>query len=249
VYFLNKQINIKRGGFLRVRMSFKISNFPLAHRLLILSYLKQAIRLQSESFYQSFFIEKERQTKSYTFASYFPKIQIIGDEIISDFMQVIVSSSNVEFMIYLINSCQQTKKFTYKNTVMSLERFELLKEHDINESKILFKTLSPVLVESKEGKPLLAGDDNFEKELNIIASKKVQTIEGRDLYQPLKLLNYELHKTVIKEYFHQENHDYLFYTANTGKILIEGDSRDLKFFYQNGIGLRNGVGFGCLDIL
>ncbi len=237
------------GVFLRVRLDFHIDNFPLAYRLGVLSYIKQVIRSQSESFYQSFFIDNETQTKTYTFAAYFQNFKIEGDKIEADAMSVTVSSSNIEFMIYLINGCQQNKNFVYKDTTMSLRRLELLKEKTINTSQVWFRTLSPLLVESKHGKPVLASDPTFENELNIIASKMMQTNIGRDLYQPLKILNSHLKKMVIKENFHQVQDDYLYFTANKGEFLIKGDPRDLNFFYQNGLALRRGSGFGCLDIM
>lgn len=234
---------------MRVRLTFKIDHFPLAYRLIILSYLKHMIRSQSETFYQSYFIDNEKQTKSHVYAAYFQNLRIRRDKIEADSMSVTVHSSNMEFMIHLLNACQKNKNFNYKKTSMSLLRFELLKEKNVKKSQIWFMTLSPLLIESKEGKPILSSDPNFEYELNSISTKIMQSNAGRPLYQPLKILNSQLRKTVIKENFHQNQDSYLFFTANKGCFLLEGDPRDLHFFYQNGLGLRNGVGFGCLDII
>lgn len=235
--------------FLRVRLNFQISKFPVAYRLLILSYIKQAVRSQSESFYQTFFVNNEKQAKSFVFAPYFRNLEIKDDEIFAHSLLVTVTSSDLEFIIYLINGCQQNKNFSYKNFTLSLTKVEMLKEKTINKSKVWFSTLSPILVETKEGKPILVCSQDFEKELNFISSKIVETIEGRELYQPLKILESNLTKTVIKENYHQTQKNYLYYTANKGRIYIEGDPRDLTFFYQNGLGFRRGSGFGCLDII
>jgi CRISPR-associated endoribonuclease Cas6 len=238
------------GDFLRIRFYFQIpSKFPIKHRLGILSYLKEAIHSQSNHFYESFFVENKQQTKPYVFATYFQHIKVKNGVIHAEGLKVTVSSSDTEFIILLINGCQQLKEFTYKDLNMSLIRMELLKEKTIVQSQVWFKTLSPMLIESKDGKPLLFGQPEFEKELNFIVSNKVQVIEGRRLYQPLKIIKGNTRKMVIKENFHQQEDSNLYFTANQGQFLLEGDQRDLTFFYQNGMGLRTGVGFGAIDII
>ncbi len=235
---------------MRARFYFKIPPvFPIKNRLIILSILKDAIRSQSEEFYQSFFIDGKQKTKPYTFSTYFHNLEIKNKEIYADHLAVTVSSSSVQFILFLINGCQETKKFIYKDMLIVLERVELLKEKPIMESQVWMKTLSAILIESKEGEPLLAEHRDFEKELNFIMSKTVQEIEGRSLYQPIKILKSNLRKMVIKENFHQKEGRDLYFTANQGQFLLAGDPRDLTFCYINGIGLRTGVGFGTLEAL
>ncbi|WP_374724388.1 CRISPR-associated endoribonuclease Cas6 [Calidifontibacillus erzurumensis] len=234
---------------MRVRLNFKITEFPLAYRLLILSYIKQAVRSQSESFYHSFFVCNEKQAKPFVFAPYFQNLEIKDDLIYAENLQVTVTSSNLEFLIYLINGCQQNKNFSYKNYSLLLTKVELLKEKQINKSKVWFKTLSPILIETKEGKPVLPNSNNFEKELNYITSKIIESIDGRELYRPLTILASNLKKSVIKENYHQSQSNYLFYTASKGSLCIEGHPCDLNFIYQNGLGLRRSTGFGCLEII
>lgn len=235
---------------MRVRLHFKIPmTLPLSYRLIILSYLKESIRSQSEGFYNSFFIKGKDKTKPYAFATYFQNLKIKNDAVQADSMNVTISSSSSEFMIYLINGCQQIREFSYKDIKLTLTRVELLREKTINQPQVWLKTLSPILIESKGGKPVLFNQPDFEKEFNFIVSTRIKEIEGRPLYEPLKILKHSLQKAVIKENFHQKQGKELYFTANQGIFLIEGDPEDLKFLYLNGIGLRTGVGFGAVQIL
>jgi len=233
---------------MRCVFSFQIDHFPIRYRLLLLSYIKETVRSQSEEFYRSFFVEREKETKRFSFASYFPNIQTEKDLIISDSLNLTVSSSNIEMMIYLINGIQQKREYQYKGSTIRFTGMKMIKEKSITQSQVWFKTLSPILVESKEKKPLLVSDDNFEKELNIISSKMMNSNYGRPLYQPIKILKHNMKKSVVKENLHQTSGD-LFFTGNTGQFLLEGDPRDLNVFYSDGIALRSNQGFGCLDIL
>ncbi|MGM9987589.1 MAG: CRISPR-associated endoribonuclease Cas6 [Bacillaceae bacterium] len=235
---------------MRVQLHFEMPEaFQISYRLAILSYIKESIRIQSNEYYQSFFIDNKQKMKPYAFGVYFHNIRTEGDYIHADSLKVTVSSSDVAFIILLLNGCQQVKAFTYKNMTLTLKRVELLREKNINLSQIWMQTISPILIESKEGKPLLVDDENFEREFNYITSKMIVEIEGRSLYQPLKILKHNLHKTVIKENFHQSQNKALYFTAQKGKFLLEGDPRDLMHCYQNGLGWRTGVGFGCIELL
>lgn len=233
---------------MRCVFSFKIEYFPIRYRLLLLSYIKEMIRSQSEEFYQSFFVEREKETKRFSFAPYFPNIQFDGDLIVSESLNLTVTSSNMEMMIYLINGSQQKSEYHYKESIMKFTGMKMIKEKTIVQSQSWFKTLTPILVESKERKPLLFDDDNFEEELNIISSKMMKSKYGRPLYQPIKILKHQMKKSVVKENLHQASGD-LFFTGNTGRFMVEGDPRDLNIFYLEGIALRSNQGFGCIDVL
>lgn len=233
---------------MRCVFSFQIEYFPIKYRLLLLSFIKEITRSQSEEFYQSFFVEREKETKRFSFAPYFPNIRINGELIVSEELNLTVSSTNMEMMIYLINGIQQKREYSYKGRVMKFTGMKMVKEKPIVQSQVWFKTLSPILVESKERKPLLVGDDNFEEELNIISSKIMQSKYGRTLYQPIKILKHQMKKSVVKENLHQSSGD-LYFTGNTGRFLLEGDPRDLRIFYSEGIALRSNQGFGCIDVL
>lgn len=234
---------------MRVLIYCLIEGFTIANRLGILSFIKQAVRNQSEAFYYEFFEENKMKHKPFSFSAYFKNLSVVNDQIKSNEMILTVSSSDAEFIIHLINGCQKNKTHTYKTFKIVVTRVELLKEKVIHEHNVIFKTLSPMLIEDQFKKPVLASEANFETELNFISNNIIQSSLGRPLYRPLVVKKSSLRKTVIKENFHQSHDDYLYFTANHGVFELEGDPRDLNFFYDNGIGLRTGTAFGCLDIV
>lgn len=235
---------------MRIKMFLTIPRiFPLGHRLGVLAFLKEAVRSQSDEFYDSFFIQKERMSKPYAFATNFRNIKIENEQIHADELIVTVCTSNLEFLIYLLNGCKKLQHFTYRGIEMSLRKVEVLKERSITKPQIWFKTLSPILIETEGGKPILADQDPFVERMNLIMFERIHQLEGRPLYQPLKIVKKKLDKKVVKEDFHQFQDEFLFFTANHGVFLLEGDPRDLSFCYKNGIGKRTGVGFGAVEML
>lgn len=235
---------------MRIRLTYSIKNFPLAYRLLVMSVIKEATRAGSESFYQNFFVKDKKQTKSYSFAAYFPNFRIDGDKILSDRVSITISSDtdNSDFMIHLLNGSQVGREYMHGRTTMQLIRIEMLKEKKISRPLAWFQTMSPILVQNESGKPLTVRDQEFEQELNVISDKILHTRLGRGLYQPLKIEKCQLKKVVIKENFHQRFDNYLYFTANTGRFLLSGDPRDLIYFYKTGLGLRSQC-FGLLEKL
>lgn len=234
---------------MRIRINCFIEGFNVAYRLAILSFIKHAVRNQSNSFYQSFFNENKVKHKPYSFSAYFHNLTIDNDQIESNEMALTVSSSDADFIIHLINGSQRIKEHSYKTFKIEVNRVELLKRKEILEDRVIFKTLSPILIEDQSKKPLLTDDPNFATEFNFICNNIIYSSLGRSLHRPLDIKNSSIKKAVIKENFHQSYDDYLYFTANHGLFELEGDPRDLRFFYHNGIGLRTGTGFGCLDIV
>lgn len=234
---------------MRVRIYCLIEGFTIANRLGILSFIKQAVRSQSESFYNLFFERNKMQYKPFSFSAFFKSLSVVNDVIKSKEMVLTVSSSDAEFIIHLINGCQRNKSYSYKTFNINVTRVELMKKKPIHNDAVIFKTLSPVLIEDQDKKPVLASDPDFETELNVISNNIIQSSLGRPLYRSLVIRSHSLRKVVVKENFHQIQDDYLYFTANHGVFELEGDCRDLEFFYDNGVGLRTGTAFGCVDIV
>ncbi|RYL93718.1 CRISPR-associated endoribonuclease Cas6 [Sporolactobacillus sp. THM19-2] len=233
---------------MRLRFTYTIDKFPLAYRLLIMALLKETVRKDSESFYQKFFVQEKMRTKDYSFATYFHNFQIDGDTILSHQVSVIVSSDTgtSDFMIHLLNGSRVGQIFKHNGTSMILTRIEMLKEKSIDRPYAWFNTCSPILIENKSGKPMTFEDPGFQKELNIISNKILQSNVGRSLFKPLIIEKNQFKKVVIKENFHQKFNGYLYFTVNAGRFLLSGDPRDLTYFYKHGIGNRSQY-FGLLE--
>ncbi|WP_332239039.1 CRISPR-associated endoribonuclease Cas6 [Sporolactobacillus sp. KGMB 08714] len=234
---------------MRARLIYSIKNFPITYRLLLLSLIKESIRKEDPSFYEELFVVQEKKTKPFSLAAYFPNIRIVDDQITSDTLYLTVSADTERypnFIVYLFNALHIGQIYSHNGTTMQLRRIEFLREKRIDKSLVWFKTCSPILVEDKQGQPLLANDPRFSEELSTISNKVVLSVLGRPLYQPLVVEKHALRKVVIKENFHQNFDGPLYFTANAGKLLLSGDPCDLNFFYHTAIGLRSQF-FGLLD--
>ncbi|WP_027725259.1 CRISPR-associated endoribonuclease Cas6 [Tuberibacillus calidus] len=233
---------------MRVLLEFSMQSMPVAYRLGILSIIKEMIRLGSEDYYHNLFELNQNKMKPFAFSTYFTNMSIQGDMIFGDGFSVTVSSSSYELMMHLMNGSQRKKVYKYKDKEWVLLHKRLLPNPPSFSSEVTFKTLSPLLIENKEKRPVLADDGAFESEFNYYAEMQVRELAQRSLYQPIQILWNAMKKQVVKEYLHQEQNTPLYFTTNTGLIKLRGHSEDLKIIYDVGIGKRSSMGFGLLDV-
>jgi CRISPR-associated endoribonuclease Cas6 len=161
-------------------------------------------------------------------------------------------------------------------------KFRLLRVFPLNEKNIIsdevvFKTLSPVLLEEqiievvgdrKKKKdryilpPMETGttDEAFNAIFSNIHNGILRDIRSKNgmkehgLYKPLEFVPIELKKRVIKHAirtFWEKNPDrpVMKFTCFEGCFKLKGDPRDLQMLYQIGIGLRTGQGFGMVEVV
>ena len=233
---------------MRVLMQFDVTAIPISYRLGILSVIKEMVKQGSEDFYRNFFEDNRKRIKPFAYAAYIPNMKIKDDLLLGDALIVTISSPSYELMMHLLNGSQNKKVFKYKSNEWVLSNKRLLPHPPKMTSVMTFKTLSPILIEDSNNRPILAGDDLFEKEFNYYADLKANELFDRSLYQPIKIIQTAMKKQVVKEHFHQEQDKPLFFTANSGRIKLEGHPEDLKIIYDVGIGKRTSLGFGLLDI-
>lgn len=236
------------GENLRVQFEFDMKKLPLAYRLGTLSIIKEMIRNGSEQYFHKIFVKDKRKLKPFGFSTFISNLEIKTNTIYGDRFLLTVSSPSYEFMMHLANGSERGKKYQYKDYSLTLLQKRLLPDPPEFNDVVLFKTLSPLLIENKRQKPLFAKDPMFEKEFNYYANLLCQEFFNRNLYQPVEIQRLKMRKTVVKEYIHQKHKDYLFFTGNEGLIQIKGDKRDLRAIYDYGIGLRRSLGFGLLDV-
>lgn len=233
---------------LRVQFEFSMEKLPIAYGLGILSIIKEMIYHGSKYYYERLFVEGKRELKPFTYATYIQNLQIKNDTIYGERLILTISSHSYEFMMYLMNGSKQGTTYKYKNINLELKSKRLLHHPPQFTNHIIFKTLSPIIIENKERQPILAKDPSFEREFNYYANLLAQTFYHRELNSPLKILHTKMEKSVIKENVHQKQDDYIYFTGNKGLIQLKGDIDDLKMLYENGIGLRRSLGFGLLDV-
>jgi len=225
-----------------------MEKLPIAYRLGMLSIIKEMIYKGSKSYYQNLFVENEQSLKPFAHATFIQNISIKDEKIFGDRLFLTVSSPSYEFMMHLMNGSSRGDIYKYKNFLFELKGKRLLPGPPTFGNTVVFKTLSPLLIENKAKKPLQTKDPEFEEELNYYADLLAKELYDRQLFQPIKVINSHMKKVVIKESVHQEQSKNIFFTANEGLIQLEGNREDLKLIYECGLGLRRSLGFGLLDV-
>jgi len=180
-------------------------------------------------------------------------------------MSMYVSSYNLEFLLHLYNGFLKLESFQFdEKLTLKINKVFMLNENKINDSEIIYKTMSPILIETIDGKPILpidvGGNLLKEKELSIFNSnfnaihgRILKDIRGSSLYKELVFTPIKIKKQVVKhtlrDFREQTGKPYMTFTTFEGIFKIEGDPRDLKALYQMGIGLRTGQGFGMVEVI
>ncbi|MCM8759480.1 MAG: CRISPR-associated endoribonuclease Cas6 [Candidatus Omnitrophica bacterium] len=178
-----------------------------------------------------------------------------------------VSSSSYEFITNLYNGLLQVREFDFDKSAelkIYFERAYIINEKNINSDEVTFKTTSPILIEDKNGKPLLpfeCEENFFNEQFNIIHDKILQDLrtidrkKGPGLYKPmefipiLKSLRKQVVKHTLKEFREKTGKPYMMLTTFSGSFRLKGDPRDLQLLYQSGFGLRTGQGFGMVEVV
>lgn len=206
------------------------------------------IKKGSSAYYEQLFETNTRMMKPFSFATYIKDIEVDDAKINGEALHVTVSSPSYELIMYLMNGSEKNKTYYYKNFSFTLKKKVLLPKPPTFTDNILFKTLSPLLIETKEKTPLLSTHDAFEKELNYYANLLLTEIYHRSLKQPLTIVDSAMKKVVIKENLHQKEKHPIYLTGNQGLIQLKGHREDLQAIYESGIGRRRSLGFGLLEV-
>lgn len=232
---------------MRISVSYKVKKIDIAYRMKVYGLIKEAIKLSSKEYYEKLFIHLKNKMKPFTFATYLRNFEFKNDAIDLDEITIIISSPDLEFSVHVFNGIRQLKHYQIGNVDWIQSRLIIHKEKEIVDRKVIFRTLSPLLIEDKNGKPLSPKDSNFELEMNYYADMQISTFAGRNLYEPLTFTPIRFNKRVIKEKNRYLDDDrYLFFTCYHGIFCLEGNPRDLNLIYKLGIGKRSTY-FGMLE--
>ncbi|MBT9145341.1 MAG: hypothetical protein DDT42_01212 [candidate division WS2 bacterium] len=149
---------------------------------------------------------------------------------------------------------------------LKFEGAYILNEEIIRTENITFRTLSPILLEyDVDGKkePLLPLNNSefteFNKHFTAVHHRILRDIrtennkKGPGLYKELEFFPLKIRKKVVKHTLHGfrelTGKPYMMLTCFEGCFDLKGDPRDLQMFYQIGIGLRTGQGFGMVEVV
>lgn len=234
---------------MRIKLQLKTKQIPVHYRMLFVSFVKEAIKTADEDLYNKLYVKSKQSPKKYSFAIYLAQFQKKENVFEVDGITMTISSSDPLIAVAMINGFQQMDSFIYKNWQIDIEKIEFVKEKIITSNCVKFATLSPILLENKEKRPLLINDNQYEDEMNFICNQQFLAQYGRKLKRPLKIIAHDLKKQVIQESNRDASGRTLFFTGQKGFITLEGDIEDLTLLYQDGMLLRKSQGWGNLDVV
>lgn len=253
---------------MRLCVLCEVEKIPIVYRQYFESIIKKAF---TETEYESLFTNG-KIPKPFCFAVLLPfsrksaveKLKI-GNNIIEDqvfyfqknqYIKWIISSYNQMLITTLYNRLLDMKTYLMCNSEMKFKAFNILNDKIDNKTKtLIFKTISPILIEDKEENPILLSEDEelFNKNANVIHNQILKTLKGQELHSSMKFTPINISSVVVKHYVREfaekTKKPYMSLTCNRGIIKISGSPEDLEFFYEKGFGLRTAQGFGMVEVI
>jgi len=261
---------------MRFKILYEIDKFPVYYRNIFMSLVKEALKTSEigRDYLKKLFEYKEDNTEKIN-KSPRPFCSAVrfqhdkerfkvdkGTFYLKSPVEFYISSIDPAFLITLYNGLINDKiyPFIYNNSVfINKDKVIFINERKITESQIRFKTLSPILIESKEEKPLIpilnkenSKSNLFERELNYITDTILKGVRnGIGLKEELKFIPLNIRKEVVKHKIKERNETEKIYTFTcfSGTFELYGDPEDLDAIYKLGIGLRRAQGFGMVEVL
>ena len=238
---------------MRISCFFEVRKIPICYRMAVVSIIKDALRTSDKQYYNRLYGDAKQVTKPFVFSTYLRNFHMGDKEIELDGLSVTISSPDYEFLLHLYNGLQKKERFLYKEFCFEKRRLRFVKEKDVNSSTIVFRTLSPILIENEQGAPVSPDDSNYERHVNYLANLILSRYRGIGLKRHLYVRPIRYKKVIIKESNHQfvERHSddkYLYFTAYNGLFELMGHPEDLGLLYQLGLSKRRNQGFGQLEI-
>lgn len=179
--------------------------------------------------------------KPYTFSRLFPEkyqINSSGIEIKKGYVDIVISSIDENFWFSFLQGLLKQKKIHLSNNDFYLESIAIKKFR--RKTRMILKTLSPFIVKGSYNNHDFSGIENELKQnlLNKVFVFKNKQFTEKDFN--LKLFENTLRKTAVL----------INNTLNTawhGLLMIEGNEDILETAYDAGLGLKNALGFGCVE--
>ncbi|SHH05527.1 CRISPR-associated endoribonuclease Cas6 [Tepidibacter thalassicus] len=243
---------------MRLSCEFKCDRFPITYHMMIVSLIKDALKKSDENYFKKIYLYDEqkinKKPKNFCFSVFMKNFERQEDIfIINDKIIVNISTPDYEFFINIYNGLLKIKEFKYKDFTINKVRMNILKEKNINESSVVFNTLSPICVKDKNNNPVDIEGEKFEDELNYIVDKTLQSYRGHGVKERIKFIPYKMKKVVVKQdirnFKENTNKKYYYVNAYSGIFELKGDIQDLKDIYLLGVGFKRSQGFGMIDIL
>ena len=182
-------------------------------------------------------------------------------------VEFFVSSIDMGFIVDLYNGLLSKRLYPFKvgdGMISQMKNVVLLREKEINENQVFFKTSAPILMEDKNKEPLLPIDEDgnllsssderfvyFLREFNYISDSILKGVRGMGIKEMINFKPIKIRKEVVKHRVREKNTEPKIYTFTcfSGTFELSGDPEDLRDLYMLGIGLRRAQGFGMVEVV
>lgn len=237
---------------MRLSVTYEVARIPITYRFTVLSLIKEALQQSDRGYYESLYIENEGKMKPFATAVYLRDFTYVEDEIHLKSLTINITSADMSFMLHLFNGLQRLTTYTTYNETWTRLNIQMLPETEIQSEQVYFSTLSPILIENKEGQPLHPDQPEYITEFGYYAALRIQELTGREPYRPIVIEPLQMKRVVIKESNSTFRNQHtgkknLYFTAYRGHLKLSGHPDDLQFLYQSGVGKRASQSFGMLE--
>jgi len=261
---------------MRIRIQLYTKKLPILYRHRIMSLIKEALSISDPDYKEMLYPDnkKTKITKPFCFSVRIPsdkkitKEKMVIDKDISIEETVFyfdsgrplyldICSSDYMFIINLYNGLRELKEFRFsEDIILRIGRIQMRREKAISDDDVVFKTASPILLETRDGKPILPSETDiqtFNEHFQAIHNRILKDIRGNELYREMEFTTVKIKKQVVKHtlkgFREKTGRPYMTLTCFEGCFKLKGDPRDLQMLYQIGIGLRTGQGFGMVEVI
>ncbi len=243
---------------MRLRINLYAKIIPILYRHRILALIKEGLRNSDNRYKEKLYNKDTKTPKPFCFHLSIPSPRNLKDEHFvyerERQLSLIISTFDYEFLMYLYNGLLNIRTFDFeKGNTFRIGKIWLMPKREIREDEVVFKTLSPISIEDRDGKPLLPDEDlqKFNKEFYEIHQRIFKSLIGRKprkkfQFEPIKIKK-QVVKHKVSEFVSKTGKDKMMITCFEGVFKLKGDKEDLQFLYDNGIGLRTSQGFGMVE--
>jgi len=233
----------------RINFDFELvsgsGNIPLDYRRGFMSMLKSAIEKSNENLFKILYTGPHK-LKPFTFSAYFPELgkSETKDKIkIGKYIKLNFSTNSYEILTCVYNGILKNRTFPLFQNEIVLKRTFLQPRSRIKSNDVIFKTMSPVLINNKgDSLKYLTPDDNkFSEGLKFCIDEMLKTFlnGSRNEYK----IEFTDWKRKVVSHYNQNM------TGVTGIIKAEGNADFLNLIYDIGLGVRRSQGFGMLEVV
>lgn len=186
------------------------------------------------------------QNDPFCFAIRFDKKPtIINDKLlIGEKLTLYVTSTSSRLLTNIYNGLLSIRNFPLFQTEISNPKFSYINEYVINSDKIVFVTLSPIVIRNSvhKNKYITPQDENFNESFHNALNEQWKLYNIKPLDESKISFDLIKYKKVVASHYNG------LVLGFSGLLKMRASSDVLNFFYQSGIGYRRSNGFGFVKV-